>query len=79
MADVGRASGEQARERESMHTPFGAYRIVLIFRGSLISRISQFAKLIQLKFEPLHCHAHGQNASVKFFQQIPSKQLFTKI
>ena len=30
------------------------------------------------KFEPLHCHAHGQHTSAKFFPRILSKQLFAK-
>ena len=32
-----------------------------------------------LKFQPLHCNTHGQHEIAKFFQRIPSKQLFAKI
>ena len=56
------------------------FTIVLIFHRSLISQIwNQFVKLIQLKFEPLCCHAHGQHASADVFQPILSKQLFRPV
>ena len=35
-----------------------------------------FAKFIQLKFEPLHCQAHGQHASAKFFSMKSFKTAF---
>ena len=35
--------------------------------------LESFVRFMQLKFEPLHYHTHGQNASAKYFQRIPSK------
>ena len=53
------------------------FTIVLIFCRSLNSRIwNRSRNIIELKFEPLHCHTHGQDASANFFQRIPSKPLF---
>ena len=56
--------------------------IALIFCGFLFlnfTNLESFVKFIQLKFEPLCCHVHGQHASAKYFSRIPSKQLFAKI
>ena len=57
-------------------TEIGTYCIALIIsRVFNFANLKLFAKFIELNFEPLH----GQHASVKYFQQIPSKQLFTNI
>ena len=58
--------------------PYSAY-ISRVFNFANFANLEPFAKLIQLKFEPLGCHAHGQHALAKFFQRIPSKQQFAKI
>ena len=44
------------------------YHIVLIFHGSLISRIWNRSQnyFIQLKFETLHCNTHGQHEFAKY-------------
>ena len=55
--------------------PYSAY-ILWVFN---FANLESFVKFIQLKFELLRCHTHGQHEFVKFFQRIPSKQLFTKI
>ena len=53
------------------------YRIALIFPN--FANLESFAKFIQLKFEPLRYHTHGQLEFAKFFQRIPSKQQIAKI
>ena len=42
-----------------------------VFKFANFTNLESFTKFVQLKFEPLRFHAHGQHASAKFFQQIP--------
>ena len=61
-----------------MHIPYSAY-ISGVLNFANFTNFESFAKIIQLKYEQLRCHTHGQHEFAKFFQQIPSKQLFAKI
>ena len=56
-------------------SPHISYR-TYISRVFNFVNLESFTKLIQLKFEPLHCHTHGQHEFVDFSQQLPSKQLY---
>ena len=60
------------------HLLYSAY-ILQVFNFANFVNLELLAKFIQLKFQPLHCNTHGQHEFAKFFQQIPSKQLFAKI
>ena len=50
-----------------------------VFNFANFANLESLVKFIELKFEPLHCHIHGQHKFAKFFQRIPSKQLSAKI
>ena len=52
--------------------PYSAY-ISRVFNFMNFANLELFTKFIQLKFESLRCHMHGQHAFVNFFQRIPSK------
>ena len=47
----------------SPHIYYSAY----ISRVFNLVNLESFTKLIQLKFEPLRCHTHGQHEFAKFF------------
>ena len=71
----GRGREKLELRHKACKIPYSAY-ISRIFN---FANLESFMKFIQLKFETLHCNTHGQHEFAKFFQQIPSKQLFTKI
>ena len=59
--------------------PYSAYCISRVFNFGNFANLESFTKFIQLKFELLRCHIHGQHEFAKCFQQILSKRLFMKI
>ena len=45
---------------------YSAY-VLWVFNFTNFVNLELFVKLIQLKFEPLRCHVHGQHTSMNFF------------
>ena len=43
--------------------------ILQVFNFVNFANLESFTKFIQLKFEPLCCHTHGQHTSAKFFHE----------